>query len=55
MREDGCVMSGRSAHGAETSLSRAALLASGGPAAHPEPERERIDAPPAHFASAQAE
>jgi hypothetical protein len=55
MREDGCVMSGRSAHGAETSLSRAALLASGGPAAHPEPERERVDAPPAHFASAQAE
>jgi hypothetical protein len=36
MREDGCVMSGRLAHGAEASLSRAALPASDGTAAHPE-------------------
>jgi hypothetical protein len=49
------MMSGRPAHGAEASSSRAALLASGGPAAYPEPERERIDVPPAHFASDQTE
>jgi hypothetical protein len=36
MREDGCVMSRRLAHGAEASSSRAALPALGGPAAHPE-------------------
>jgi hypothetical protein len=55
MREDGCVMSGRPVHGAEASSSRAALPASGGPATHLEPEREHVDAPPAHFASAQTE
>jgi hypothetical protein len=49
------VMSGCPAHGVEASLSRATLPASGGPAAHPEPEREHVDVPPAHFASAQAE
>jgi hypothetical protein len=55
MREDGCVMPGRPAHDAEASSSRAALPASGGPATRLEQERERVDAPPAHFASAQAE
>jgi hypothetical protein len=35
--------------------SRAALPTSGGPAAHPEQERERAGAPPAHFVEAQAE
>jgi hypothetical protein len=55
MREDGCVMPGRPADGAEASSSRAALPTSGGPAASPERERERVDAPPTHFAEAQAE
>jgi hypothetical protein len=55
MREDGCVVSRRPTHGAEASSSRVALPASGGPAVHPEQERERVDAPPAHFASAPAE
>jgi hypothetical protein len=41
--------------GAGTSSSRAALPTSGGPAAHPEQERERAGAPPAHFIEAQAE
>jgi hypothetical protein len=48
-------MSGRPAHGAEASSSHAALPASGGPAARLEQQREHVDAPPAHFASAQAE
>jgi hypothetical protein len=55
MREDGCVMSGRLAHDAEASSSRAALPASGGTAARPEQEEERVDVPPAHFSEAQAE
>jgi hypothetical protein len=55
MREDGCVMSGRPAHGAKASSSRAALPTSGGPATSPEREQERVDAPPANFAEAQAE
>jgi hypothetical protein len=55
MREDGCVVSGCPVHGAEASSSRTALPALGGPVAHPEQERERVDVPPAHFASAQAE
>jgi hypothetical protein len=55
MREDDCVVLRRSAHGAEASSSRVALPASGGPAVHPEQERERVVTPPAHFASAQAE
>jgi hypothetical protein len=55
MRDDGSVMSGRPADGAEASSSRSVLPASDGAAAHPEQERERADAPPAHFASAQAE
>jgi hypothetical protein len=55
MREDGCVMSGCSTHSAEASSSRAALPASGGVAARPEQERERVNAPLAHFGDAQAE
>jgi hypothetical protein len=55
MRDDGGVVSGRPADGAEASSSRAVLLASDGATARPEQERERADAPPAHFASAQAE
>jgi hypothetical protein len=53
MREDGCVTPGRPTHAAEASSSRVALPSSGGPTASP--ERERVDAPPAHFAEAQAE
>jgi hypothetical protein len=55
MRDDGCVMSGRPADGAEASSSYSVLPASDGAAARPEQERERIIAPPAHFADAQAE
>jgi hypothetical protein len=55
MREDGRVMAGHPARSAEASSSRAALPISGGPAASPERERDRVDAPPAHFTEAQAE
>jgi hypothetical protein len=55
MREDGCVMSGSPAHGAEVSSSRAPPPASDGTAVRPEQERERINAPPANFTSAQTE
>jgi hypothetical protein len=55
MRGGGCVMPGRPVHGVEASSSRAALPASDGIAVRPEQERERVDAPPAHFADAQAE
>jgi hypothetical protein len=55
MRDDGCVMSERPADSAEASSSRAVLPASDGTAARPEQRRERADAPPAHFTSAQAE
>jgi hypothetical protein len=55
MREDGCVMSGRPAHDAEPSSSRAAPPALDNAAARPEQERERVDAAPAHFADAQDE
>jgi hypothetical protein len=55
MREDDCVMSGRPVHGAEASSSRAAPPALDGTATRPEQERELVDAPPAHFADAQAE
>jgi hypothetical protein len=48
-------MSGRPAHDAEASSSRAALPASDGIAERPEQERERVNAPPAHFADAQTE
>jgi hypothetical protein len=39
----------------EASSSYAVLPASNGAAVRPEPERERVVAPPAHFADAQAE
>jgi hypothetical protein len=55
VRDDGCVMSGRPADGAEASSSRAVLPASDGAAARPEQERERAITLPAHFADAQAE
>jgi hypothetical protein len=55
VRDDGSVALGRPADGAEASSSRAVLSASDSAAAHPGQERERADAPPAHFASAQAE
>jgi hypothetical protein len=54
-REDGRVMAGHPERGAEASSSCATLSASGGPATSTERERERVDAPPAHFAEAQAE
>jgi hypothetical protein len=55
VRDDGGAALGCPADGAEASSSRAALLASGGPAAHPKQERERAGAPLAHYANAQAE
>jgi hypothetical protein len=55
MRDDDGVMSGRPADGAEASSSCAVLPASDGTAVRPEQKQERTDAPPAHFASAQAE
>jgi hypothetical protein len=48
-------MLGRPAHDAEASSSRAALPASDGIAERSEQEREHVNAPPAHFADAQAE
>jgi hypothetical protein len=53
--DDGGMAPGRPANGAEASSSRAAFPASDGAAVRPEQERERTDAPPAHFASAQDE
>jgi hypothetical protein len=55
VRDDGGVALGRPADGAEASSSRGILPASDSIVARPEQERERADAPPAHFASAQAE
>jgi hypothetical protein len=55
MRDNGCVMSRRSAHGAEASSSHAGLPASDGTAARPKQEQECVDAPPARFVKAQAE
>jgi hypothetical protein len=55
MRDDGYVMSGRLAHSAEASSSHAILPALDGIAARPEQEQESVNAPPAHFADAQAE
>jgi hypothetical protein len=55
MREDSCMMSWPSAHGAEASSSRAALPAPDGTATRLEQERERAIAPSAHFSEAQAE
>jgi hypothetical protein len=47
-------MLGRPTYGAEASSSRAALPALGGTTARLEQERERFNAPPAHFGEAQA-
>jgi hypothetical protein len=55
MREDGCVMWGRSTHGVEASSSPATLLALDDTATRPEQERECVGAPLAHFSEAQAE
>jgi hypothetical protein len=55
VRNDGGVVLGHPTDSAEASSSRAVLPASDGAAARPEQEREHTDAPPAHFASAQAE
>jgi hypothetical protein len=55
VRDDGGAALGCPADGAGASSSCAALPASGGPATHPEQERERTDAPPAHFVEAQVE
>jgi hypothetical protein len=53
--DDGGAMLGCPADGTGASSSRATLPASGGPAAHPEQERERTGAPPPHFVEVQAE
>jgi hypothetical protein len=55
IRDDGCVMSGRPADGAEASSLYVVLPALDGAAARPEQERERVIVPPAHFSCAQAE
>jgi hypothetical protein len=55
VRDDSGVAPRRPADGAEASSSRGVLPASDGTAARTEQERKRTDAPPAHFASAQAE
>jgi hypothetical protein len=52
VRDDGGAAPGRLDYGAEASSSRVVLLALDRAAAPPEQERERADAPPAHFASA---
>jgi hypothetical protein len=49
------MMAGRLGRDAEASSSHAGLPASGGFAVSPERERERVDAPPPHFAEAQTE
>jgi hypothetical protein len=54
-RDDGGATLEGPADSAGASSSHTALPASGGPAAHPERERERAGAPPAHFVEAQAE
>jgi hypothetical protein len=55
VRDDGGVAPGRPTDGVEASTSRAVLPVSDGAAARLEQERERADAPSAHFTSAQAE
>jgi hypothetical protein len=55
VRDDGSVMSGRSADGAPASSSCAVFPALDGAAARPEQERERAVTPPPHFADAQVE
>jgi hypothetical protein len=54
-RWDDRMVAGRPGSGAEASSSCAGLPASDGLAASPERERERVDAPPPHFAEAQVE
>jgi hypothetical protein len=54
-RWDSRMVVGRSRYGAEASSSHAGLPASSDPAASPERGQERVDAPPPHFAEAQAE
>jgi hypothetical protein len=55
MRDDGGAALEGPADGAGASSSHSALPASGGPAAHPERERDRAGALPVHFVEAQAE
>jgi hypothetical protein len=55
VRDNSSVAPRHQADGAEASSSRGVVPTSDGTAARPEQERERADAPPAHFASAQAE
>jgi hypothetical protein len=55
VRDDGSMAPGHPTDGAEVSSSRGVVPALDGTATHSEPERERGNAPPAHFASAQAE
>jgi hypothetical protein len=55
VRDDNGATLGCPAGGVGASSSLAALPTSGGPAAHPEQERERAGAPQAHFVEAQAE
>jgi hypothetical protein len=54
-RWDSLMVAGHPRHDIEVSSSRAGLPASGGPAASLEWGQERVDAPPPHFANAQAE
>jgi hypothetical protein len=54
-RWDDRMVAERPRYGAEASSSRACLPASSGPGASPERGRQRVDAPPPHFADAQAE
>jgi hypothetical protein len=55
VRDDGGAVLACPADGAGASSPCAALPTSGGPAESPEQERERVDAPPAHFTEDQAE
>jgi hypothetical protein len=52
VRDVGGAALGCPADSAGASSSRATLPTSGGPAAHPEQERERAGTPPAHFVEA---
>jgi hypothetical protein len=49
MREDGCMMPQRSTHGAEASMSRAALPTSDVTVARPDQGQGHVSAPLAHF------
>jgi hypothetical protein len=52
MRDDDCVVSGHPVDGVEASSTHAVLPASDDAVTHSEQERERVIAPPAHFADA---